>query len=300
MRPSAVEPRADPDDRRALLDGDRVVLGRAHRELARGRGARPARAARRTSGGCPRGRSASGGIVIRPARRVGPAQRSRKAGSSPGATPALALLPGDVDLDEDLGLRASRACSSCASADSLATEWISRTCGRTCLTLRLWRWPMKSHVNARRGAACLRSSSCARFSPASVDARPRRAPPSSSSGDVLHRREDLDARRVAAGPRAAAAISSRTRSRFARTRRVEAGDQLRHATPAWRPGAPRSRRWEKNALRIAQIVQTPDVVRPRSRRPPAARARGDGLEVERRGRDGVVPGSAAWTSSPTS
>ena len=60
--------------------------------------------------------------------------------------------------------------------------------------------------------------------------------PRSSSGDVLHRGEELDVAGSRPARRAAAAISARTRSRFARTRAgVEAGAQARHATPAWRP-----------------------------------------------------------------
>ena len=77
---SRIQPRAEAHDRRALLRGDREVLRRAHRQLAQAVLGGELRAARRTSGGCPPGRSANGGIVIRPTTVTG--QRSRKASSS--------------------------------------------------------------------------------------------------------------------------------------------------------------------------------------------------------------------------
>src|SRR3954463_13366763 len=43
---------------------------------------------------------------------------------------------------------------------------------------------------------------------------------------------------------------------LAHARGVEPGDQARHATPAWRPVAPPSARWEKNRS-ARQIVHSP-------------------------------------------
>ena len=65
---------------------------------------------------------------------TGTGHAPRKAGSSAGAIPLLDASPGDVDLDQHPDVR--RACfASCASAESLATEWISRTCGDDVLHL---------------------------------------------------------------------------------------------------------------------------------------------------------------------
>src|SRR4029079_15662191 len=61
-------------------------------------------------------------------------------------------------------------------------------------------------------------------------------------------------------------------------RGVEAGDQARHTTPAWRPVTPPSARWEKNRSG-RQIVQTPRAgtsatpASARSCRAPAGRSR---------------------------
>ena len=105
----------------------------------------------------------------------------------------------------------------------------------------------------------LTSSSCARFSPTSVT--PGLGEHAHLLGrDVLDRREDLDvlARRSRA----------RTRARLSATRpRVEPADQLRHASPAWRPVTPRSRRWEKKRSRIARRAQAAVVDLLRRRRP---------------------------------
>ena len=60
--------------------------------------------------------------------------------------PRLALLAGDVDLDEELEPRRASCFSSSRSALSLPTEWMQRTSGAITLTLRDWSWPMKSHV----------------------------------------------------------------------------------------------------------------------------------------------------------
>ena len=50
---------------------------------------------------------------------------------------ALVLLARQVDLDQHLRLAAVPWRSSWARTESLATEWIRRTCGSTSLTLRL-------------------------------------------------------------------------------------------------------------------------------------------------------------------
>ena len=62
----------------------------------------------------------------------------------------------------------------------MATEWISRTCGRISLTLRLCRLPMKSQVKASPQRSRLAARSCWRFSPTSVTPASARAPISSS------------------------------------------------------------------------------------------------------------------------
>ena len=104
-------------------------------------------------------------------------------------------------------------------------------------------------------AVALASSSCARFSPSSV------SPASAEHAellerDVLDRGEDARPRRVAAGvgDRRAHALEV-----GADAGGVEAGDQARHTTPAWRPVTPLSRRWEKNGRLGADRAQA-DVV----------------------------------------
>ena len=127
---------------------------------------------------------------------------------------------------------------------------MSSTYGTICLTLRDCSWPMK----CQRNSGCLvalASRSCARFSPSSVSpASP--STPSSSSGTYLTAASSW----TSAGSRPASAIVERTRSRLAwMLGGVEAGDQTRHMTPAWRPVTPWSRRCEKK--RSSQIVHRP-------------------------------------------
>ena len=142
--------------------------------------------------------------------------------------------------------------SSCPSADSVATEWISSAYGRICLTLRDCSWPMK--CQRKPGwAVALASSSCARFSPTSVD--PGLAQHVELlERDVLDRGEDLHVAGIAArvGDRRAHALEVRRDPA-----RVEPGDQARHTTPDWRPVTPSSRRCENSAPRGEQIVQMP-------------------------------------------
>ena len=102
---------ADADDGRALGDRDLEIVGHAHRQLAqvdvRAGDARPrgraARAAPRSGGGRrPRRRDQHQAGAARRASCA--ANRSSSAGRSAGATPLLAGLAGDVDLDQ-AGLR---------------------------------------------------------------------------------------------------------------------------------------------------------------------------------------------------
>ena len=66
--------------------------------------------------------------------------------------------------------------------------------------------------------------------------------------DVLHRGEQLDLGRVAAGLlRRRGDLLADALGRGAHRLGLQAGDQARHTTPAWRPVTPRSRRWEKNS-----------------------------------------------------
>src|ERR687891_1359666 len=97
-------------------------------------------------------------------------------------------------------------CSSRRNAESDAIEWISRTFGAMSFSLRLWRAPMKSHVNRSRCCSCLASRSCARFSPTSS------MPASASAG-----RSPTSTYFVAASTSTSGPIRSRTRSRLRRT-----------------------------------------------------------------------------------
>ena len=109
--------------------------------------------------------------------------------------------------------------------------------------------------------------------------------------DVLDGGEDLDARRVAPGAGDLLAHALEVR---AHALGVEAPDQLRHATPAWRPVTPRSRRWEKKRSVVDRAQPAVVDVADARRREPLA---GERLEVDACAR--CVP-NAAWTSSPTS
>ena len=70
-----------------------------------------------------------------------------KSPSSSGSIPALPSSPATFTWT-------STSCAGCSSsfrsAESEASEWISRTFGAMSFTLRLWSWPMKSQVNRSR------------------------------------------------------------------------------------------------------------------------------------------------------
>jgi hypothetical protein len=212
------------------------------------------------------GSSANGGIVISPT--TGRAARDEGAELVRGDA-GLALLARDVDLDEHLRVRRAVR-SSWRSAESEATEWMSSTSGRICLTLRLWSWPMKCQRNVagprRLGLELLRAVLAEQR-----DARLRERA-ELLERDVLDRGEQLDV----AGSRPRGAARDLLAHAVGVARRA-APDQARHTTPAWRPVTPPSRRWEKNSA-SAHIVHRPGVV---DLGTPAARAAArDGGEVE--------------------
>ena len=205
----AVQARAESHNRRALLHGDQIVLAGPHRQLAQAVLAGEL-AERREMPRLASGVGASGGIVISPddlhrAALEEPRQLRR-------GDPALARLAGDVDLDQDLGVggavppellerRLARDRLDVADvrqelADLAALKMADEVPGERA-RVRLAPWPRAPARGSRRPARC----------------RPRRAPPSSSTGTYL------TAARIctSAGSRPAAAISARTRSRFART-----------------------------------------------------------------------------------
>ena len=211
------QPRADPHERGALLDGDLVVLRRAHRQLAqaarRGELAQrgePAPAVLRLVA-----RAAASSSAPRPAR--GSARRTRRARA--GATPSLPASPATLTSTRT---RSSGGAwrPSCSSTESVQTEWMSRTSGAICLTLRLCRWPMKSHVKASPWAATFACEILrAGCTPATVDAALGERG-EVVDGDVLHRRDELDlggvapaARRRRRDPLAAPRRGSRARAR---------------------------------------------------------------------------------------
>src|ERR1044072_879903 len=144
-----------------------------------------------------------------------------------GRDPGLPLLPGDVDLDQDLGARAAALrdlggrrwrpppgpsapapppCAPWAPADAVPTEWIRRQAGSSCLTLRLWRLPMKSHSKASFQRSCLAARSCWRFSPT-------RSTPASANAPISSSGTYLVATRISTPPPA----RSRARVRFSAT-----------------------------------------------------------------------------------
>ena len=194
-------------------------------------------------GRLPSGSSVKGGIVMRPLTVTG--QRAMKSPSSLGRDPALALLPGRVDLDEDprvgrpvlaeLGERRVRG----HRVDQLHVR-------EDDLDLAALELADEVPAEAPDGPRALASRSWARFSPTS--SMPASASlPSSSSATYL----------TAARICTPSGSSSRTRATLSRTRAgVEPGDQLRHTTPAWRPVTPPVRRCEKNTSGW-HIVHTP-------------------------------------------
>ena len=129
--------------------------------------------------------------------------------------------------------------------------------GTIVLTLRLCRWPMKSHVKVSGQAAALRLEILGAVLADQRDAGLREHA-HLLEGDVLRRRADLHRRRVAARLLGGAddpvphALEVRPYPVG-----VEAPSQLNHATPACRPVAPPSRRWEKNRSAGAHSVHRP-------------------------------------------
>ena len=206
------------------------------------RALRRARAGPRSAAGCPPDPRANGGIVIRPVTRTG--ARSRKAGSSSGAMPALPSSPATLTSTR-ISVSGVPCFSSWLSAESDATEWISSTYGRICLTLRLWSWPMKCQrkpgIGLGLGLELLGAVLAHQRQPGLLEHAQL------LERDVLDRREQLDVARVAA--RALRGVGDlRPHALGARPHRLELepGDQARHTTPACRPVTPPSRRWEKN------------------------------------------------------
>ena len=66
----------------------------------------------------------------------------------PGATPALVSSPATFTCSrQSIVASGSRRLSSCSQADWESTAWMRRTRPTRSRTLRLWTWPMKSHVN---------------------------------------------------------------------------------------------------------------------------------------------------------
>src|SRR5919106_6366035 len=128
-----------------------------------------------------------------------------KSESASGAMPTLLCSPARLTSISTLASEPAWR-SSWASADSLATEWISLTSGRTDLTLRLCRLPMKSQTKRSPQRSRLASRSWSRFSPTS-STPPSASAPISSTGTYL----------VAARISTPEPARSRTRSRLRRT-----------------------------------------------------------------------------------
>src|ERR671915_352801 len=133
----------------------------------------------------------------------GRGQPSMWGASSGGSTPSFEPSPATLTWISTSG---AGFCSSRRSADSEAIEWIRRTFGEMSFSLRLWRAPMKSHVNRSRCSSCLARRSWARFSPTSS------MPASASAG-----RSAASTYLVAASTSTSGPIRSRTRSRLRRT-----------------------------------------------------------------------------------
>src|SRR5918992_6326883 len=150
----------------------------------------------------------------------GRGQPSMWGASSGGSTPSFESSPATLTWISTSG---AGFCSSRRSADSDAIEWISRTFGAMSFSFRLWRAPMKSHVNRSRCSSCFARRSWARFSPTSW------MPASASAG-----RSPASTYFVAASTSTSGPIRSLTRSRLRRT--VSAS--IEHDHPRLAPGDP--------------------------------------------------------------
>ena len=130
---------------------------------------------------------------------------------------ALALLAGDIDLDQDLGVR-GRVLAELSQHRLSGDRMDQPATGSSCLTLRLCRLPMKSHSKASAQRSCLAGA------PAGGSRRPGELPP----------RPALPSPPVARtwsrrGSRPRARRSRRARSRLAAIFvRLEAVDQPGH------------------------------------------------------------------------
>ena len=151
----------------------------------------------------------------------------------------------------------SRWRSSSRSADSEATEWIRRTCGHDQAHAPALQLADEVPLEQLPVRGDLLPAGPARGSRRRGARRPRRAP----AGPRRRRTSSPRARRPRDHPAAPGARRARRRRRARRARArgsprtrsgAQAGDQLNHATPAWRPARAPSRRWEKK--RSSQIV----------------------------------------------
>src|SRR5918995_617941 len=236
-----VQRRADADERRALLGGDPVVLGGAHREMAQAV----------LAGELPQGgevRPALLGILRERRHRHQPHDRHGAAldeGAELGRGDAgLGLLPRDVDLDEHLGVRRpvlAELAQRGVRGDGV-DELDVREQVLDLAALELADEVPAEHARVRLGLGgeVLRA----------VLAEQRHARlgehPELLERDVLDRGQQLRVADLGADPLGV----------LAHARRVEAGDQARHTTPAWRPVTPLSARWEKNRS-LRHIVHSP-------------------------------------------
>ena len=165
-----IEARADPHDRCALLDGDDVVLGGAHRQLLRPCASASSRsAANQRAAVLADPPTAAASSSARPPARASARCRRR---SPPGAMPALPGSPAT--------LTSSRIAQPGPRERAVALELAQRGLGRERVDQphvrhdqahrRLCSWPMKSHSNSSPWAATFSCRSWARFSPTRRDA----------------------------------------------------------------------------------------------------------------------------------
>ena len=173
-----------------------------------------------------------------------------------GRDPGLALLPRDVDLDEDLGLR--RAVALELRERRVRGDGVDQLDERQDLA-HLAALELADEVPAQRrigpcgglGLELLRA----------VLAEQREAGLGQHADvldvDVLDRGEQLDVGGIAPGAaRGGGDLLAHAVGVLAHADEVEAA-HARHTTPAWRPVTPPSRRCEKNSSSPAQIVHSP-------------------------------------------
>ena len=248
----SVQAATNAHDCRTLFDRDRVVLARAHRELAQPAGRaelpqrrKPATAIRRSSG---QRRHRHQARDWHRARSISSSRRSGGTPALPGSRATLTSIRIARPGRPDRGGGPARPART-----RLRPNGSGGRGGRSGATAGSVGTPMKSHRKSSPQASTF-ASGLGHGSRRPARCRPRRARVARSR-HVLGRGEDLDRPCVAPRPlRGRRDLALHTRSQIpADPLRAQPADQPNHAIPAWRPARAPSRRCENSSG--SQIVQ---------------------------------------------